>query len=162
MLVNNAVFFSREPQTPSQIPTDLLQRYLTTNFVAQVAVTQAFLPLLHQSPAGRIVNMSTSIGSLTTMGETIHTTLRLAGATPLGYSASKVALNMFTTLLAKELRQTAIKVNSADPGRTQTDMGGPDAPNTVEYGAKVAVWLACLDENGPTGGFFAHQRVNPW
>lgn len=162
VLVNNAVFFSREPQNPSQMAPELLQRYLTTNFVACVAVTQAVLPLLHQSAAGRIVNMSSSIGSLTTMGETIHTTPRLAAATPLGYSTSKVALNMFTVLLAKELLPTTIKVNSADPGRTQTDMGGPEAPNTVEYGAKSAVWLACLDADGPTGGFFAYQKVNQW
>ncbi|MDJ0367820.1 SDR family NAD(P)-dependent oxidoreductase [Hymenobacter sp. H14-R3] len=162
VLVNNAVFFSRDNQAASQIPTALLQQYLTTNFVAPVAVTQAFLPLLHQSAAGRIVNMSTSIGSLTTMGETIHTTPRMAAAVPLGYSSSKAALNMFTTLLAKELRTTPIKVNSADPGRTQTDMGGPEAPNTVEYGAKVAVWLACLDEDGPTGGFFSYQHVSSW
>lgn len=162
VLVNNAVYFARENQNPSQIAPDLLHHYLNTNFVAQVAVTQACLPLLRQSAAGRIVNMSSSIGSFATMGETLHTTPRLAAATPLGYSASKVALNMFTTLLAKELRHTSIKVNSADPGRTQTDMGGPDAPNTVEYGAKVAVWLACLDEDGPTGGFFAYQKTNNW
>ena len=162
VLVNNAVFFSRENQAPSQIPAALLQQYLSTNLVAQVVVTQAFLPLLHKSAAGRIVNMSTSIGSLTTMGETIHTTPRLAAAVPLGYASSKAALNMFTTLLAKELRSTPIKVNSADPGRTQTDMGGPEAPNTVAEGARVAVWLACLEADGPTGGFFAHQTVNPW
>ena len=160
VLVNNAVFFTRDNQRPSEMALDLLQQYFTTNLLAPVAVTQALLPLLRQSPAGRIVNMSTSIGSLTTMGETIHTTPRLAAATPLGYSSSKAALNMFTVLLAKELRETAIKVNSADPGRTQTDMGGPEAPNTVPYGAQVAVWLACLGADGPTGGFFAHQRVN--
>ena len=69
---------------------------------------------------------------------------------------------MFTALLAKELKQTTIKVNSADPGWTQTDLGGKDATYTVEDGARVAVWLACLEEQGPTGGFFTHQKVNPW
>ena len=161
VLVNNAGIQAAN-QNPSQIKIALLQTFLATNFVAHVAVTQAFLPLLHKSSAGRIVNMSSSIGSLTTMGEPINTNSRIAAAVPLGYGSSKAALNMFTALLAKELRQTAIKVNSADPGRTQTDMGGKEAPNTIEQGAKVAVWLACLDEDGPTGGFFANQKVNPW
>lgn len=166
VLVNNAVFFSRDNQRPSDIPLELLQRYFSTNLLAQVAVTQALLPLLRQSAAGRIVNMSSSIGSLTTMGETIHTTPRLAAATPLGYSASKAALNMFTVLLAKELRNTPIKVNSADPGRTQTDMGGPDAPNTVPQGAKVAVWLASMPTvpraaSSPTSRPTRGKRVGP-
>lgn len=162
ILVNNAVFYNADPQSPSQIQADLLQAYLQTNFIGHVMVSQAFLPLLKKSPSGRIVNMSTSIGSLTTMGDSTHQNPRIASATVLGYSASKAALNMFTILLAKELKQTAIKVNSADPGYTQTDMGGKDATYPVEEGAKPAVWLACLDEQGPTGGFFSHKKVNPW
>jgi NAD(P)-dependent dehydrogenase (short-subunit alcohol dehydrogenase family) len=163
ILVNNAVFFTRDNQSPSQIQADLLHSYLNTNFVAPVLVSQAFLPLLKKSLAGRIVNMSTSIGSMATIGNANHSNPRIARATPLGYSSSKAALNMFTVLLAKELKDTPIKVNSADPGYTQTDMGGKDATYTVEEGAKPAVWLACLDEHGPTGGFFTHQqKVNPW
>ena len=163
ILVNNAVFYARDGQPPSQISAELLQNYLTTNFVAQVMVTQALLPLLKQSPAGRIVNMSSSAGSITTMGNANHSNPRIAKATALGYPSSKAALNMFTALLAKELKDTPIKVNSADPGWTQTDMGGKEAKYTVEEGAKPAVWLATLDENGPTGGFFTHnQQVNPW
>ena len=162
ILVNNAVFFTRDIQSPSQIKADLLQNYLNTNFVGHVLVTQALLPLLKKSAAGRVVNMSTTIGSLTTMGDSVHLNPRLAKATPLGYSSSKAALNMFTVLLAKELKDTPIKVNSADPGYTQTDMGGKEATYTVEEGAKPAVWLACLDEQGPTGGFFSHKKMNPW
>jgi NAD(P)-dependent dehydrogenase (short-subunit alcohol dehydrogenase family) len=163
ILVNNAVFFNRENQSPSQISINLLQTYVNTNFVAQVSVTQAFLPLLKESSAGRIVNMSTSIGSMSIMGDANHSNPRILKATPLGYSASKAALNMFTVLLAKELKETPIKVNSADPGWTQTDMGGAEAKYSVEEGAKPAVWLACLDENGPTGRFFTHEQVeNPW
>jgi len=162
VLVNNAVFFNREDQSPSKIPVALLHNYINTNFVGHVLVTQAFLPLIKESTAGRIVNMSTSIGSMTTMGDSVNTNPKIAKATPLGYSSSKAALNMFTVLLAKELKGTGIKVNSADPGLTQTDMGGKDATNTIEEGAKPAVWLACLDEQGPTGGFFSHQKVNPW
>jgi len=162
ILVNNAVFFNRENQSPSTIAPDLLHNYLNTNFVGPVWVSQAFLPLLRKSSAGRIVNMSTSIGSMATMGDSVNTNPKIAKATPLGYSASKAALNMFTVLLAKELKETNIKVNSADPGLTQTDMGGENATYTVEEGAKPAVWLACLDEQGPTGGFFSHKKVNPW
>jgi NAD(P)-dependent dehydrogenase (short-subunit alcohol dehydrogenase family) len=156
ILINNAVFFNRENQSPSIISPELLQNYMNTNFVGHVLVTQVFLPLIRDSSAGRIVNMSSSIGSMATMGDSVNTNAKIAKATPLGYSSSKAALNMFTVLLAKELKATGIKVNSADPGLTQTDMGGKDAPNTIEEGARPAVWLACLDEQGPTGGFFSH------
>ncbi|MET4082678.1 NAD(P)-dependent dehydrogenase (short-subunit alcohol dehydrogenase family) [Pedobacter sp. UYP30] len=162
ILINNAVFFNRENQSPSIIPPDLLHNYLNTNFIGPVLVSQAFLPLIRESSAGRIVNLSTSIGSLATMGDSVNTNPKIATATPLGYSSSKAALNMFTVLLAKELKETNIKVNSADPGLTQTDMGGKDATYTVEEGARPVVWLACLDEHGPTGGFFSHKKVNPW
>ena len=163
ILVNNAVFYVRENQTPSQITRDTLTHYVDVNFISQVVVTQAFLPLLKKSPAGRIVNMSSSTGSLATIGDAGHPNPRIAKGVPLGYSSSKVALNMFTALLAKELKDTPIKVNSADPGWTQTDMGGAEAKYTVEQGAEPAVWLACLDEQGPTGGFFTHDHVrNPW
>ena len=163
VLVNNAVFFNREIQSPSQITGDLLRTYILTDFVSQVLVTQAFLPLIKESPAGRIVNMSSSIGSMATIGNANHLNPRIARGTPLGYSSSKAALNMFTILLAKELKDTPVKVNSADPGYTQTDMGGKEATYTVEQGAGPAVWLATLDGNGPTGGFFTHgQKENPW
>jgi NAD(P)-dependent dehydrogenase (short-subunit alcohol dehydrogenase family) len=125
-------------------------------------VTEALLPLFKNSAGARVVNMSGTIGSLTTMGDSVHLNARMANATPLGYSSSKATLNMFTVLLAKELRNTNIKVNSADPGYTQTDMGGSDATYTVEEGDKPVVWLACLDEQGPSGGFFTHKKVNPW
>ncbi len=162
ILVNNAVFFNKENQLPSAISPELLHHYFNTNFFGPVLVTQAFLQLIKESNAGRIVNMSTSIGSLATMGDFVNTNPKIGKATPLGYSSSKAALNMFTVLLAKELKETNIKVNSADPGLTQTDMGGSDATYTVEEGARPAVWLACLDEQGPTGGFFSHKKVNPW
>jgi NAD(P)-dependent dehydrogenase (short-subunit alcohol dehydrogenase family) len=137
----------------------LLQRFMHTNYTAHVLVTQSLLQLLKASDAARIVNMSTSLGSITIMSEPGHVNAR---RNLLGYSSAKAALNMFTVLLAKELKPTKIKVNCADPGWTQTDLGGKDAIYTPEEGARVAVWLACLDDNGPTGGFFSHQMVNPW
>jgi NAD(P)-dependent dehydrogenase (short-subunit alcohol dehydrogenase family) len=159
ILINNAAFQSPEDQQPSEIPQELLQRFMHTNYAAHVLVTQSLLPMLKRSSAGRIVNMSTSLGSVTIMSEPGHVNAR---RNLLGYSSAKAALNMFTVLLAKELKATKIKVNSADPGWTQTDLGGKDAIQTPEEGARVAVWLACLDDNGPTGGFFGHQMVNPW
>lgn len=159
VLVNNAAMQVAEGQLPSAIAPELLRQFLDTNYVAQVRVTQAFLPLLRRSPAGRIVNMSTSLGSLTVMGELEHP---YASNNLLGYSSAKAALNMFTVLLAKELKDTPIKVNSADPNWTRTELGGPAATHSVEESAPVAVWLATLDEYGPTGGFFGRGVVNPW
>lgn len=150
---------------PSAAPAGLLLDYLNINLLAPVAVTQAFLPLLRRSSAGRIVNMSSSIGSITIMSEPRHTN---GGDKParLPYALTKAALDMFTVLLARELKETPIKVNSADPGLTRTDAGGPNAPYSVEEGARPAVWLATLDEDGPSGCFFTHfyqhQTVNPW
>jgi NAD(P)-dependent dehydrogenase (short-subunit alcohol dehydrogenase family) len=168
ILVNNA---ARLPVTladqhnPSDISQELLGEYMNINFMAQVAVTQAFLPLIRLSISGRIVNMSSTIGSVTIASEPLHQN----GPKParLAYGSAKAALNMFTVSLAKELIATGIKVNAADPGLTQThkDQVRPGA-NTVEQGAKPAVWLACIDDDGPTGCFFTHWlghvTVNPW
>jgi len=166
ILVNNAARLptANDKDTPSTISGELLAEFINTNFLAQVAVTQAFLPLIRQSHAGRIVNMSSTIGSVTITSEPLHQN----GPKParLAYASSKAAFNMFTVTLAKELVDTGIKVNAADPGLTQTDAGGANAPNTVEQGAKPAVYLACLDDDGPTGCFFTHrlthQTINPW
>jgi NAD(P)-dependent dehydrogenase (short-subunit alcohol dehydrogenase family) len=166
VLVNNAARLptSADKDTPSTISGELLAEFVNINFLAQVAVTQAFLPLIRLSRAGRIVNMSSSGGSVTLTSEPLHQN----GPKParLAYASAKAAFNMFTVTLAKELVDTGIKVNAADPGLTQTDAGGPNAPNTVEQGAKPAVYLACLDDDGPTGCFFTHrlnhQTINPW
>jgi NAD(P)-dependent dehydrogenase (short-subunit alcohol dehydrogenase family) len=166
VLVNNAACLPKATDvgSPSQVGKHLLLDFLETNFLAQISVTQSFLPLIRQSTAGRIVNMSSTIGSITISSEHLHQN----GPKPprIPYAVSKAAFNMFTVLLAKELRDEGIKVNSADPGLTQTDAGGPNAPYTVEQGARPAVWLACLDDNGPTGCFFTHvdNHVvnNPW
>ncbi|WP_461449078.1 SDR family oxidoreductase [Mucilaginibacter sp.] len=166
ILVNNAARLPKatDEGTPSLASHNLLLEFLETNFLAQVNVTQAFLPLIRKSTAGRIVNMSSTIGSVTLSSEHLHQN----GPKPprLPYAVSKAALNMFTVTLAKELRPEGIKVNSADPGLTQTETVGPNAPYTVEQGARPAVWLACIDDDGPTGCFFTHvdEHVvnNPW
>jgi NAD(P)-dependent dehydrogenase (short-subunit alcohol dehydrogenase family) len=168
ILVNNAARLPITPadqHNPSDISQELLGQYMNINFMAQVAVTQTFLPLIRLSTAGRIVNMSSTIGSVTLASEPLHQN----GPKParLAYASAKAALNMFTVSLAKELVSTNIKVNAADPGLTQTqaEITMPGA-NTVEQGAKPAVWLSCIDDDGPTGCFFTHWlghvTVNPW
>jgi len=167
ILVNNAAVVPRgaDQQAPSTIAPQLLAEHININFLAQVEVTQAFLPLIKLSKSGRIVNMSSTIGSVTIASEPLHQN----GPKPprLAYAAAKAALNMFTILLAKELVDTRIKVNAADPGATRTETTtSPLAVNTVDEGARPVVWLATLEEDGPTGCFFTHwkehQNVNPW
>jgi NAD(P)-dependent dehydrogenase (short-subunit alcohol dehydrogenase family) len=159
VLVNNAGVAHDKVLKPSEIPLDTVREVFEPNFFGVIAVTQALLPLLRKSAAGRIVNLSSSLGSLTTLSDPVafEGDFRL-----LGYGASKSALNMFTVQLAHELRGTPIKVNSAHPGWIKTEMGGPEAPGTVEEGADTPVWLATLSADGPTGGFFAERKPMPW
>jgi NAD(P)-dependent dehydrogenase (short-subunit alcohol dehydrogenase family) len=159
ILVNNAGILGSQEQSPSSIPITLVKEIFETNYFGVISVTQAFLPLLHKSPAGRIVNMSSGLGSLTQNSDPDYYLYKIK---PLGYNSSKTALNAFTVILAYELKDTTIKVNSADPDWVQTDMGSAEAPGTVEEGADTPVWLATLPENGPTGGFFNSRKPIPW
>jgi NAD(P)-dependent dehydrogenase (short-subunit alcohol dehydrogenase family) len=127
---------------------------MKTNFVGTLAVTQTFLPLLRQAPAGRIVNVSSPLGSLTLSGQNDWGLL--------GYSSSKAALNMLTAQLAYELRATAIKVNSANPGYTATDLNGFAGTDTPDQGAAEAIRLALLPADGPTGTSSSATASLPW
>ena len=144
---------------PSEVSLDILRRTFETNYFAVLAITQTLLPLLRKSPAGRIVNHSSILGSLN-----IHSDPKvdLSAFKSLAYNSSKTALNALSVHLAYELKETGIKVNSAHPGWVKTDMGGEAAPLTVEQGAKTAVWLATLPAEGPTGGFFHEEKPLPW
>jgi NAD(P)-dependent dehydrogenase (short-subunit alcohol dehydrogenase family) len=165
ILVNNAgiaggVFPGTGPEhTAAQVPMDLLHKVFDTNFFAQVALTEALLPLLKKSPAGRIVNLSSILGSLT-----LHADPKspIYNAKSFAYDASKTALNAFTVHLAWELRDTSIKVNSAHPGWVKTDMGGPEAPMELSEGGKTSAALALLPNDGPTGGYFHLGQPLPW
>jgi NAD(P)-dependent dehydrogenase (short-subunit alcohol dehydrogenase family) len=159
ILVNNAAVAHDTSLKPSEIPLDTIREVFEPNFFGAVAVTQRLLPLLRQSAGGRIVNLSSSLGSLATMADasSFGGEFRV-----LGYGASKAALNAFTVMLAHELRDTAIKVNSVHPGWIKTDMGGEEAPGTVAQGADTAVWLATLPADGPSGGFFFERKPFPW
>jgi len=161
ILINNAgVMF--EPiggNNTSSVPDDVVRKTFDTNFFSAISVTKAFLPLLKKSDAGRIVNVSSILGSLTlhaTEGSPIYEAKALA------YDASKAALNSFTIHLAHELKGTKIKVNSAHPGWVKTDMGTDAAPMDIVDGAKTEVELATLGPDGPTGGFFHMGEAISW
>lgn len=161
ILVNNAgvLLDERGPNVTSTTPLSLLRETFETNFFAAVALTQVLLPLLRRSEAGRIVNLSSILASLSmhaTKGSPIYEFKTFA------YDASKSALNSFTIHLAHELRGTKIKVNSAHPGWVKTEMGGEGASMELEDGARTSVWLATLPQDGPTGGYFHLGEPLPW
>ena len=144
---------------PSLVTQEVLHNVFETNFFSHVALTQVLLPLLLKSDAGRIVNMSSILGS-----QTLHAdpSSPIYDFKSLGYDASKAALNSFTIHLAHELRGTKIKVNSAHPGWVKTDMGTDAAPMEIPEGGKTGVALALLGPEGPSGGFFHLGRPLPW
>jgi len=154
ILVNNAGINVAGDGSPSTATVSSVEQVLKTNFLGTLAVTQAFLPLVKQAAAGRIVNLSSPLGSLTLSGENDWGLL--------GYSASKAALNMLTVQLAYELRDTAIKVNSAAPGYTATDLNNFAGTDTPEQGAAEAIRLALLPADGPTGTTSSATGPLPW
>jgi NAD(P)-dependent dehydrogenase (short-subunit alcohol dehydrogenase family) len=165
ILVNNAgVAAGKFPGTgpehsAAEVPSDVLHRVFETNFFAPIALTNTLLPLLKKSPAGRIVNLSSILGSLTLHADPNSP---IYHAKSFAYDASKTALNAFTVHLAYELRGTHIKVNSAHPGWVKTDMGGDQAPMEITDGAKTSVALATLPDDGPSGGYFHMGEPLPW
>lgn len=161
ILINNAGIMLEGigGNNSSTVSEEILRKTFDTNFFSAISVTRAFLPLLKKSEAGRIVNVSSILGSLTlhaTEGSPIYEAKALA------YDASKTALNAFTVHLAHELKGTKIKVNSAHPGWVKTDMGTDAAPMDVVDGAKTEVELATLGPDGPTGGYFHLGEAISW
>ena len=130
-----------------------------TNLFSVISLTQKLLPLIKKSDAGRIVNVSTILSSLT-----LHSAKDspITPAKEFAYNASKTALNAFTIHLANELKDTKIKVNSGHPGWVKTELGGPNAPIEVKDSFETSLRLATLDENGPTGGLFHKDETIPW
>ena len=159
VLVNNAGI-SIDGSLSSALTLTLadLRRTYDTNVFGPFAVTQAFVPLLKKSPAARIVNMSSGLGSLT---QNSDPSWGFAGVKPLAYNSSKAALNMITIIFADALQDTPIKVNAACPGNVVTDLN-PYGTRTVEQGAAIAVHLATLPADGPTGGYFDENGPLPW
>jgi NAD(P)-dependent dehydrogenase (short-subunit alcohol dehydrogenase family) len=152
VLVNNAGINYDTWETAENADIDgTVMETITTNLLGTWRVCQAFLPLLRNSRAARIVNVSSESGSLAHMG-----------AGPPAYQVTKAALNALTRTLAGELRQARILVNAVCPGWVATDMGGAGAPRSVEDGAVGIVWAATLPHNGPTGGYFRDGKPLPW
>jgi NAD(P)-dependent dehydrogenase (short-subunit alcohol dehydrogenase family) len=162
ILINNAGVSKEDFMGGNKTSTtsaETLHDTFDTNFFGVIQITQTLLPLIRKSPAGRIVNLSSILGSLTLHADPASP---IYNAKAFAYDASKAALNSFTIHLAHELKDTKIKVNSAHPGWVKTDMGTDAAPMEIPDGAKTSVRLALLPDNGPTGGYFHMQDALPW
>jgi NAD(P)-dependent dehydrogenase (short-subunit alcohol dehydrogenase family) len=128
---------------------DTIRQAFETNTLGALRVCQALIPLM--DGRGRVVNVSSGMGQLSEMN----------GCCP-AYRLSKTGMNALTRILADELQDTQIKVNSVCPGWVRTDMGGPNAHLSVEEGARGIVWAATLPDDGPSGGFFRDGERIPW
>lgn len=159
ILVNNAGIVDAEDGPPSVATTAAARRLMETNFLGTLAVTQAMLPLLRRSKAARIVNLSTTLGSLAVNGDP---TSPYYEARLIGYNASKAALNMLTVQLAAELKDTSIVVNAVAPGYVRTDLTGGNGFMTPAEGARLPVEYAVLGPDAVTGRFVEPQGNAPW
>ncbi len=159
VLINNAGIPGTYPQEAGSVSQENLRTVFDTNFFGVIAVTQAFLPLLRRSDAPRIVNVSSDLGSL---GFNTDPQYRHYEVKPIAYNSSKAALNMYTVILAYELRDTNFKVNSVNPGYTATDFNNHTGYKNVEDAAAPIVKYATIDDDGPTGKFFSDHGETPW
>ncbi|GLW68580.1 dehydrogenase [Kitasatospora phosalacinea] len=166
VLVNNAgISGAVDRRPPSAATPEEVGAVLGTNVLGVLAVTNAMLPLLRRSARARIVNVSSGLGSLDRQTDPGH---YVSGLPPMAaYPVSKAALNMLTVQYARELRPEGILVNAAAPGACATDFtsGLPFArgvTRTADEGAAVAVRLATLGPDGPTGGFFEDDGPVRW
>jgi NAD(P)-dependent dehydrogenase (short-subunit alcohol dehydrogenase family) len=151
VLVNNAAVLLDEGKRIVDVdPADFEQTWRTNTF-GPFRITKRLAPLLRRSGHGRVVNVSSGAGQLSSM----------TGYAP-SYSTSKAALNAITILFANALRRDGVLVNCVDPGWVRTDMGGRSAPRSVAEGAETVVWLATLPDGGPTGRFFHDRQVIDW
>lgn len=159
VLVNNAAVLLPGDDAPLSVSPETLVATLVTNVAGPLRLTQAVVPGMVRARYGRVVNVSSTWGSLT---DTADPSASCDDLEAPAYRASKAALNLLTLMLARQTRGTGVLVNALCPGWVRTDMGGPQAPLTPEQGADTALWLATLPDDGPTGGFFAERRPIPW
>ncbi|MDR5170446.1 SDR family NAD(P)-dependent oxidoreductase [Methylobacillus flagellatus] len=162
ILVNNAGILKENlvgGNNSSQVEGNVLRDTFEVNFFAVIELTQALLPLIKRSKAGRIVNLSSILASLS-----LHSMpdSPIEQAKSVAYNTSKTALNAYTVHLAHELKHTAIKVNAAHPGWVKTALGGANAPMEVDGSGKTSAQLATLGAEGPSGGFFHQGEALPW
>lgn len=151
ILINNAGITDGD-QRAATVSTDEVRRVLEVNLLGAWQCAAAVVPSMINQQYGRIVNISSRLASLTTM---------TSGTEP-AYRVSKTALNALTRVLAADLAGTGVLVNACSPGWVRTELGGPNAPTTVEQGASTPIWLATLPDHGPTGRFFADRRPISW
>lgn len=151
VLVNNAGIYLKDDDSILTTPVDIVRETIETNLYAPLQLCQTLVPLMQKQNYGRIINVSSGMGQLNDMG----------GGSP-AYRISKTALNALTRILAAELRDRNILVNSVCPGWVKTDMGGAGAPRSTAQGADTIVWLATSADNSTTGGFFRDRQPIPW
>jgi len=151
ILVNNAAVLIAENTSVLETTVEEFSRTFDVNLFGVVSVCRAFVPAMVANGYGRIVNVSSAAGQLSSMSTYAP-----------AYSISKAALNAFTVQLAAEVKGTGVLVNSVNPGWVRTRMGGTGAPRSVVQGADTIVWAATLPANGPTGGFFSDRRRTEW
>jgi len=159
ILVNNAGIMIDGDANVLNVSQHTILKTLQTNVFGPLMLCQRCIPLMKAGGYGRIVNMASSLGSLTEMADPNS---GYGGVETPAYRLSKAALNAITTLIAKEVRDENILVNSVCPGWVRTDMGGDQAPLTPEQGADTPLWLATLPDGGPSGGFFSKRKQIPW
>lgn len=161
ILVNNAgISLSEGRVPPSELDVEVFRKTYETNVFGVFAVTRAMLPLLRRSDAGRIVNLSSPVGSLTLNSDPQSFYSQMPPL--LAYCSSKTAVNAVTVFFANELRRTNIKVNAVSPGYVATDLNDHSGFLTPQQGAKLPVKFATLPADGPTGGFFEEDGAVPW
>ena len=159
ILVNNAGVALDSNIPPSEVPLPMVEATFDVNVFGCIRATQAFLPLLHKSAAGRVVMVSSDMGS---HAHQTNPAFPYYPFNPMAYIASKAALNAITIAFAKELRGSPIKVNAANPGFTATDLNDHRGVYTAEQGATPIVKLATLPDDGPTGVFIGPEGPEPW
>jgi NAD(P)-dependent dehydrogenase (short-subunit alcohol dehydrogenase family) len=151
ILINNAGVFLDKDASAQTVDLDRVRQTMETNVYGPVQLCQAVLPMMKRHGYGRIVNLSSALGSIAN-----------AGPKYLAYRMSKTALNAFTRILALELSGTGVLVNAMCPGWVKTEMGGPNAVREIEDSVDTALWLATLPDDGPTGGYFKDRAPLPW
>ncbi len=159
ILVNNAGIMIDTQSGILELDPVIFNNTLETNAFGPLLLAQACVPMMKANGYGRIVNMASTLGSLT---EIANPDSPLEAVLSPAYRLSKTLLNGITVMLAKDLRGTNLLVNSACPGWVRTDMGGDQAPLSPAQGADTPVWLATLPDGGPTGGFFRERQPIPW
>ncbi|MFB9961094.1 SDR family oxidoreductase [Sinosporangium siamense] len=161
ILVNNAgiAVWGEEGLVPSEAPLGAVRKLYETNVFGGIRVTNALMPLLRKADAARLVFVSSGLGSI---GAGLDRGQEFWALNFLGYNSSKAALNMVAVSYAKELWDTPIKVNLADPGYCATDLNEHTGPRTPAQGAAVAVRLALLGADGPTGAYMSDEGEVPW